>query len=93
MPASFAEHDARAVFEGIDDSAIVWLDGVEDGRFGDPATGRTVWLERSVAELGRLTPGRHVLVLRVVDHGGAGGLWKPVFLTTGPTGAASMLLE
>jgi hypothetical protein len=93
VPASFAEHDARAVFEGIDDSAIVWLDGAEVGRFGDPATGRTVWLERSVAELGRVAPGRHALVLRVVDHGGAGGLWKPAFLTTGPTGAASTLLE
>ena len=93
VPASFAEHAARGVFEGIDDSAIVWLDGLEVGRFGDPATKKTVWLERSVAELGRLAPGRHALVVRVVDHGGAGGLWKPVFLTTGPTGAASTLLE
>ena len=93
VPPSFAEHDARVVFEGIDDSAIVWLDGAEVGRFGDPATRKTVWLERSVAELGRLAPGRHALVVRVVDHAGAGGLWKPVFLTTGPTGAASSLLE
>jgi hypothetical protein len=93
VSASFAEHDARAVFEGIDDSAIVWLDGAEVGRFGDPATRKTVWTERSVAELGRLAPGRHALVVRVVDHAGAGGLWKPVFLTTGPTGAVSTLLE
>ena len=93
VPASFAEHDSRVVFEGIDDSAIVWLDGAEVGRFGDPATRKTVWLERSVAVLGRLAPGRHTLVARVVDHAGAGGLWKPVYLTTGPTGAASTLLE
>src|SRR5262249_25577082 len=88
VPAGLAGHAARAGFEGIDDSAIVWLDGAEVGRFGDPATRKTVWLERSVAELGRVAPGRHALVVRVVDHGGAGGLWKPVFLTTGPTGAA-----
>lgn len=93
VPASFAGHAARAVFEGIDDSAIVWLDGAEVGRFGDPVTRKSVWQERSVAELGPLAPGRHVLVARVVDHAGAGGLWKPVYLTTGPAGDASTLLE
>jgi hypothetical protein len=94
VPAGFAGHAARAVFEGVDDSFVCWLDGEEVGRFGDPATQQTIWLERQVAELGqRLGPGRHTLVLRVVDHQGAGGLWKPVFLTTGPAGALSELLQ
>ena len=94
VPADWNGLDARAVFEGVDDSFELWLDGQPAGSFGDPATGRTVWLERQVAELGqRLPPGRHTLVLRVVDHAGAGGLWKPVFLTTGPTDARSRLLH
>jgi hypothetical protein len=94
VPAGWQGQAARAVFEGVDDSFELWLDGEPVARFGDPATNTTVWLERQVAELGaRLTPGRHSLVLRVVDHAGAGGLWKPVFLTTGPTDAGSRLLH
>ena len=36
---------------------------------------------------------RHTLALRVVDHAGAGGLWKPVFLTTGPTDGTDRMLR
>ncbi|MCR9246820.1 MAG: hypothetical protein NXI31_17445, partial [bacterium] len=88
-------HDlpARAVFEGVDDSFEVWLDGDFLGQFGDPLKKITIWLEQQVQELGPLATGRHTLVLRVVDHAGAGGLWKPVWLTTGPTGARSRLLH
>ncbi len=93
LDARWAGQPARAVFEGIDDSAIVWLDGRELARFGDPATKTTIWLERQQAELGALAPGRHTLTLRVVDHAGAGGLWKPVYLTSGPVGEVRELLE
>jgi len=94
IPEEWRGQSARAVFDGVDDSFELWLDGESIARFGDPATNTTIWLERQVAELGeRLTPGRHVLVLRVVDHAGAGGLWKPVFLTTGPAGAQGELLQ
>ncbi|MFY9341867.1 MAG: sugar-binding domain-containing protein [Planctomycetota bacterium] len=84
---------ARAVFEGVDDSFHCWLNGELVGSFGDAATRTTIWLERQVAELGTLRSGRNTLVLRVVDHAGAGGLWKPVFLTTGPAEKASPLLH
>ncbi|MBL8842099.1 MAG: hypothetical protein JNL90_11305 [Planctomycetes bacterium] len=93
LGAAWAGQPARAVFEGIDDSAIVWLDGREVGRFGDPATQTTIWLETQTAELGPLAPGKHTLTLRVVDHAGAGGLWKPVYLTSGPLGEVRTLLE
>ncbi len=95
VPADWQDLDARAVFDGVDDSFELWLDGEPAGTFGDPATKTTIWLERQVAELGRrLRPGaRNTLVLRVVDHAGAGGLWKPVFLTTGPADARSQLLH
>jgi hypothetical protein len=94
VPASWRGLAARAVFDGVDDSFQLWLNGEFVAAFGDPATGTTVWLERQVAELGdRLRTGRNTLVLRVVDHGGAGGLWKPVFLTTGPAGRSPPLLH
>lgn len=95
VPADWRDLDVRAVFEGVDDSFEFWLDGEAAGTFGDPVARKTIWLERQVAELGRrLVPGaRNTLVLRVVDHAGAGGLWKPVFLTTGPTGDTSRLLH
>ena len=85
--------DARAVFEGVDDSFELWLNGEPAGAFGDAATKTTIWLERQTAELAqRLRPGaRNTLVLRVVDHAGAGGLWKPAFLTTGPAAASRFL--
>jgi hypothetical protein len=95
VPADWQGRDARCVFDGVDDSCEVWLNGESVGRFGDPATNTTVWLERQVAELGqRLRAGAvNTLVLRVVDHAGAGGLWKPVFLTTGPASRSDPLLH
>ena len=95
VPADWQGLDARAVFEGVDDSFEFWLNGEPAGSFGDPKKKITIWLERQVAELGqRLRPGAtNTLVLRVVDHGGAGGLWKPVFLTTGPADATSLFLQ
>lgn len=95
VPADWQGLDARAVFDGVDDSYVVWLNGERIQSFGDPATGKTVWLERTVAELGqKLRPGaRNTLVLRVVDHAGAGGMWKPAFLTTGPANDQSKLLQ
>ncbi len=93
IPADWQDLDVRAVFEGVDDSFDLWVDGEHLGSFGDPVEKVTIWLEQQVQELGRLTPGRHTIVLRVVDHAGAGGLWKPVFLTTGPIGSKSRLLH
>lgn len=95
VPADWQGVAARAVFDGVDDSFELWLNGEPIGAFGDPATKTTIWLERQVAELGqRLVAGRrNTLVLRVVDHAGSGGLWKPVFLTTGPAGKGEPLLH
>jgi len=86
VPEDWRGLDARCVLEGVDDSCHLWLNGELIDQFGDEASKTTIWLERQVAELQqRLKPGqRNTLVLRVVDHAGAGGLWKPVRLTTGP---------
>lgn len=95
VPADWQGERITAVFEGVDDSYRLYVDGVEVGRYGDPATGESVWLVRTTADLTRyLTPGaEHTLVLRVVDHVGAGGIHKPVFLTTGPVDRESDLVH
>lgn len=94
VPTDWPATGTRLLLEGVDDSVTVFLDGVEIDRRGDPATGTTVWLEPQTIELGeRMTPGKHCLCLRVVDHAGAGGLWRPASLTTGPTGVLRRLLR
>lgn len=95
IPADWGGVDARCVLEGVDDSFHIWLNGELLGVFGDEATKTTIWLEQQVAELNqKLRSGqRNSIVLRVVDHAGAGGLWKPVRLTTGPIGATGKLLR
>src|SRR5690606_26463094 len=93
VPEDWRGLDARCVLDGVDDSFHIWLNGELIGTFGDEATKTTIWLEQQVAELGqRLKPGEpNSLVLRVCDHAGAGGLWKPVRLTTGPVGPGQQL--
>lgn len=95
VPADWRGIDARCVLEGVDDSFHIWLNGELLGVFGDEASKTTIWLEQQVAELQqKLRPGkRNTIVLRVVDHAGAGGLWQPVRLTTGPTDNAGKLLR
>ncbi len=92
VPSEFRAQAARLIFEGIDDSATIWLNGEFLAKVGDPVTKTTVWLEKTVVELGqRLHIGKeNQITVRVVDHQGAGGLWRPVSLTTLP---ALRLLE
>lgn len=59
-------------FEGVDDDATVWLNGTEIGThvgYADPF----------VVDAGSAArPGSNLLVVRVVDHAGPGGLYRPV---------------
>ena len=98
IPPSWANADRiHAVFDGVDDSFRLYLDGQEVARFGDPETGDTVWLQRVSAEIGAAAraaarAGRPLqIALRIVDHAGAGGLWKPARLTTGPPDGGDLL--
>jgi hypothetical protein len=71
------------IFEGVDDSYQVWLNGQQVGSAGNPETKETVWLIRTQHQVQRfLRRGKNTLTLRVVDHAGAGGIWKPVRLST-----------
>ena len=72
-----------AIFDGVDDSYELYVNGRFVARFGDPATGETVWLVRTLADIQAFAkPGKdNVLALRVVDHNGAGGLHRKVWLS------------
>jgi len=95
IPERWSGKPLTAVFEGVDDSYRLYLDGREIARHGDPETGETVWLIRTTADLTpHVEPGReHSLVLRVVDHNGAGGLHRPVWVTNGPVDARGDLIH
>ncbi|MCU0452058.1 MAG: alpha-amylase family glycosyl hydrolase [Bacteroidetes bacterium] len=61
-------------FEGVDDDATVWLNGIELGAhvgYADPF----VFDTRTAAR-----DGDNLLVVRIVDHAGPGGLYKPVHI-------------
>ena len=72
-----------AVFDGVDDSYTLFVNGNRVRSFGDPKTGETVWLIRTHADISKfLRPGKNLIALRVVDHQGAGGLHRDVNLMT-----------
>ena len=93
-PASWQGRSITGVFEGVDDSYDAWLNGEWLGKHGDAEKKITVWLERTTLDFSKaIRPGRNQLTLRVVDHAGAGGLWKPVFVTDGPVDQKSDLVN
>ena len=60
------------LFEGVDDDAVVWLNGTEIGShvgYSDPFV---------VDAAGAAIPGENSLVVRVVDHSGPRGIFRPV---------------
>jgi hypothetical protein len=81
-----------AIFDGVDDSYQLSVGGERVAAFGDPATGETVWLVRTFADISaHVVPGENVIALRVVDHVGAGGLHRAVWLSNVEPGAEDML--
>jgi glycosidase len=63
-------------FAGVDDEAVIWVNGVEVGShsgYSDPFACEVT---------GALQRGRNTLVVLVKDHGGGGGIYKPITLTT-----------
>ena len=64
-------------FGGIDDDADVWLDGKRIG-------GHIGYSEPFHIEIpSGVSPGKKELVIRVNDHSGPGGIYKPIYLGPG----------
>ena len=75
LPAALAGADLRLTTGPIDDMDTVWLDGTKIGGTEQPGA----WTQpRSyVIPAALATAGSHVLAIRVVDTGGAGGMNGP----------------
>lgn len=59
-------------FAGVDDDAVVWINGVkvgEHGGYSDPF---------SIDVTGALHNGENLIVVQVLDYGGGGGIYKPI---------------
>src|SRR5690606_4959129 len=81
-------------FEGVDDAFEVDFDGERRGGGGDIETRRTAFDEASSHRLAeRVTAGLHRIEVRVYDWYGAGGIHRPVTLSTRPSGVASSFLS
>ncbi len=69
-----ASKDLIIYFEGIDDDASVWINGKEIGSHSG-------YNEAFFFELkDKIKNGQNTIVVQVIDYGGPGGIYKPVFI-------------
>ncbi len=62
---------------GVDDEFDLWMDGDHVGHFGDKSSGFTYYQRKSIHNISRwMIPGKHLVVLRVVDWQGGGGMHR-----------------
>ncbi|MFO0528260.1 MAG: hypothetical protein ACK52A_09190, partial [Planctomycetota bacterium] len=80
---------------GADDYCDVYVNGVNVGSCGDIAAKRTAFEERASFDLtSHVRPGAEfVIAIAVYDWYGAGGLFKPMTLSTQPLDQAPPMLK
>ena len=86
VPASWVNQRVYLTFEGVDDCYELFVDGDLVTRRGDPQQRVDTFNERFSHDLtDRMQPGSsHVVAVRVFDWYGAGGIFRPVTLSTAP---------
>ncbi len=84
IPESWRGRPVYLNFTGVDDMYELYLDGERIARRGDLATRRDTFSEKFSHDLtARMRPGEpHVIAVRVYDWYGAGGIFRPVSLST-----------
>lgn len=94
IPREWGGEPLYANFEGVDDAYEVYLDGTQRGSGGDIQNRLTAFAEPATFRLSdAITPGPHTLDVRVYDWYGAGGIHRPVSLSTKPLGVAAEFLR
>jgi hypothetical protein len=95
VPADFDGEPLYLNFEGVDDAFELDFDGARVGSGGDIPTRRTAFDERSTHLLTkRASAGsKHTIEVRVLDWQGAGGIHRPVTLSTRPRSEATEYLN
>jgi hypothetical protein len=91
IPAAWQGRSVYLNFEGVDDMYELYLDGSLVARRGDIAARKDTFNEKFSHDLSALVkPGKnHLIAVRVYDWYGAGGIFRPVTLSTvafNPTG-------
>lgn len=84
VPENFLNKNTFLGFGGVDDEFDLWIDGNHLGHFGDKSSNYTYYQRKSIHPLPSLfTIGKHLLILRVEDWQGGGGIHRgPVALAT-----------
>jgi Glycosyl hydrolases family 2, sugar binding domain/Glycosyl hydrolases family 2 len=84
VPDSWKGRDVYLTFEGVDDSYDLFIDGHLAGKGGDKKKNETAFDQRITHRLTELAkPGREVVIaVRVDNWQGAGGIFRPVRLST-----------
>lgn len=85
IPDDWEGDAAYLIFQGVDDYYEVYVDGVPVGSGGDIEQRRTAFDERASHRLARVEAGKTMrIVVRVYDWYGAGGIFRPVWLSNVP---------
>ncbi len=94
VPREWEGESLFANFEGVDDAYEVTFDDQKVGGGGDIENKKTAFDEKqSIRLTEHVTPGSHRLEVRVFDWYGAGGIHRPVTLSTRPLGPAAEFLR
>ncbi len=86
IPRSWQGSRAYVSFQGVDDYYELYVDGVKIGSGGNIATKTTAFDQPKSFDVSKhAEPGKRVVIaVRVYDWYGAGGLFRPVTLSTAP---------
>lgn len=101
LPESWKDQPVYVCVEGADDHYELYVNGKLMGTAGDIANKKTAFEERSsfdvstaIADLPIKDGQREIsIVFRVYDWYGAGGLFRPIFLSTTPISAAAEMVR
>jgi len=79
LPAKPAQDGTDIIFEGVDESAWVWINGQYIGQHDIGPDG---WNKRFAMDVSDALKwgGENQITVRVLDRKMAGGIWKPVYL-------------
>jgi hypothetical protein len=93
VPKDFAGKECYLRFAGVDDYYDLYVNGTKAGSGGDIPTKATAFDETKSHNIAPLVkPGEPVTIaVHVYDWGGAGGIFRPVTLTTMPDSGSSFI--
>jgi beta-galactosidase/beta-glucuronidase len=95
IPKDWNDQKACLSFEGVDDHYEAFVNGMKVGSGGDPISKRTAFEERASHDISKAVRAgeRCCIAVRVLDWYGAGGIHRPVRLSTSKLGSGGEMLR